>query len=248
MKAFLKTLLAKTPYKVVHRGRSNRFSANEEALASLISRGFAPVRIIDGGANIGEFTRFVMKLFPEALIHAIEPQPGCIAALDGLRLEAVGRLTVHPVALCGPEEDGSTLTMAADAASTSTGAHVVLDVDETGSLIEVPCIALDRLLANICSPRDKALLKLDLQGFELHALRGATATLETCDVVLTEVSFYAQAYEPPLSKLIAFLANQGFELYDVAALYARPRDDRPRQGDLIFVRCDSQLMEDTSWT
>jgi hypothetical protein len=67
-------------------------------------------------------------------------------------------------------------------------------------------------------------------------------------VVLTEVSFYAQSYEPPISVLVAILAQYGFELYDIAAVYARPRDDRPRQGDFIFARRGSLIVADTRWS
>lgn len=72
------------------------------------------------------------------------------------------------------------------------------------------------------------LLELDLPGFELHALRGAAASLLRFDVILTEVSFFSQAYEPTISNLIVFLFEHGFELYDIASLSARRRDDRPR--------------------
>ncbi|NBB23587.1 FkbM family methyltransferase [Porphyrobacter sp. SLTP] len=248
MRSFLKAALAITPYKLLRHRHGNRFSSNEDALASLRRRGFVPLRVIDGGANIGDFSRFAMKLFPEAVVHAIEPQPGCYAALDTLRMEAGGRLTVHPVALCGPEQDGSTLAIASDAALTSTGAHVVLDGEPSTPTIEVPCVTLDRLFADVCSQGDRSLLKLDLQGFELHALRGASALLESFEVILTEVSFYAQAYEPSISDIVALLAAKGFELYDIATLYARPRDDRPRQGDFIFVRTGSSLASDKAWS
>ena len=140
------------------------------------------------------------------------------------------------------------LELAADLSSSSTGAHVVMLTQQPASSIVVPCISLDKLLSEVSSPLDHALLKLDLQGYELHALRGATETLKTCDVVLTEVSFYAQAYEPPISELVAFLSVRGFELYDIASVYARPRDDRPRQGDFIFVRSGSALVGDRSWS
>lgn len=247
MKALIKALLRKTPYRLVRNRGGNRFSVIEEALKSLRNRGFSPHRIIDGGANTGEFSRFALEVFPEAFIHAIEPQPGCAGALLALSSEAMGRLEVHQFGLCDPEQDGSMLELAADLSSTSTGAHVVLSSHTLVSSIAVPCISLDKLLANVRSPQDCALLKLDLQGYELHALRGATETLKTCDVVITEVSFYAQAYEPPISELIAFLAQLGFELYDIAAIYARPRDDRPRQGDFIFIRKGSHLALDMAW-
>jgi hypothetical protein len=81
----------------------------------------------------------------------------------------------------------------------------------------------------------------------LRALHGAIETLATTDVVLSEISFFAQDYEPPIAALVGFLSEHGFELYDVASVYARPRDDRPRQGDFIFVRRRCSLAVDRSW-
>ena len=92
------------------------------------------------------------------------------------------------------------------------------------------------------------LLKLDLQGYELEALAGGERTLAATDVVLTEVSFFAQAYEPPIARLVAFLAARQFELYDICALGGRRRDGRARQGDFVFARKGSALSADTRWS
>ena len=94
---------------------------------------------------------------------------------------------------------------------------------------------------------DRCLLKLDLQGWELEALKGTKGILDRIEVILTEVSFFVQAYEPSIEELVYFLNEQGFALYDIAALGARPRDNRAHQGDFVFVRRDSPLMADTAW-
>jgi FkbM family methyltransferase len=244
MKQLIKTILARTPYRITRRVPTNRFQAIDESLASLAARGFSPGAVIDGGAHTGAFTRTVLNLFSHAIVHAIEPQPGCQAALEALRASANGRVVLHPIALCAPEDEGASLCMAMDAATASTGAHIT----QENNGLAVPSQTLDRALASHAASLESALLKLDLQGYELHALRGAVQTLKTVSVVLTEVSFYAQAYEPPISRLVSFLGDHGFELYDVASIYARPRDDRPRQGDFVFVRTDAIIAKDKAWS
>lgn len=244
MKRLVKSLLARTPYKLMRRTRLNRFQALEETITSLASRGFNPRAVIDGGANVGEFTRTAVALFKDAIVHAIEPQPGCQAPLQRLSSASNGRVFVHTLALCAPESDKTTLRLATDVKSMSTGAHVAPGEDG----LEVPCRTLDAALAQHAATTSDALLKLDLQGYELMALRGATETLKNTSVVLIEVSFYAQAYEPPISALVGFLATHGFELYDIASIYARPRDDRPRQGDFVFVRTSASLAADKAWS
>lgn len=242
MKRLLKEVLARTPYRIVRRTGLNRFQAIDEAIESLARRGFEPAIVIDGGANVGAFSRFSLCLFPKAIVHAIEPQKSCVPALELLRVSAVSRLFVHQVALCAPEDDGCELRIAADVDIISTGAHVT--VDPNG--LTVCCVTLDTLFQGQLGPR--AFLKLDLQGYELEALRGAVSLLSVTEVVLVEASYYAQAYEPPISRLVAFLAEHEFELYDIASIYARPRDDRPRQSDLIFVKAGSPLSLDKKWS
>ena len=142
--------------------------------------------------------------------------------------------------------------MAADPATTSTGAHVTFanDLDKETNLqqtIEVPSETLDNLFATIISPNDGVLLKLDLQGFEMYALKGGTKVLQHIDAVLVEVSFFAQAYEPPIAELVRFFDECRFDLHDIAALAARRRDNRAHQGDFLFVNRSSGLSKDNLW-
>ncbi len=247
MKAFIKAALAKTPYRVTRRARGNRFSAIDDALMSIKALGYDPKIVIDGGANLGEFSRFALRIFPDAQVHAIEPQPGCLPNLERLKLEYLDRLEIHIVAIGSIEQDGAQLLFVSDPAGTSTGAHVAPNTPSDCPTLNVLCRSLDSLFADVLEPTSRAFLKLDLQGYELHALRGARGVLKNVEVILCEVSFFAQAYEPAIATLITYLDEQEFDLYDIATLSARARDDRPRQGDFVFVRRSSPLLLDKAW-
>jgi hypothetical protein len=110
----------------------------------------------------------------------------------------------------------------------------------------VAAATLDALFDSV-KRDDRPLLKLDLQGYELHALQGGARLLKSVEAILAEVSFYAQAYEPPIATLVSFLSDNGFQLYDIASLSGRARDNRLHQGDFIFVRGGSQLLQDGRW-
>jgi hypothetical protein len=128
-----------------------------------------------------------------------------------------------------------------------TGAHIAWDVNRSPASADVEATTLDHLFAATVTADDRILLKLDLQGHELLALSGASATLPLVEVVLIEVSFFQQTGEPTIPQIICFFDSKGFELFDIAALSGRTRDDRLRQGDLVFVRQGTTLLADRSW-
>jgi FkbM family methyltransferase len=233
IKDAVKAVMARTPWRIVH-APLNRFDAFDDSLTQLRTAGFAPDLIIDGGAHIGDFARLAARHFPDARLHLIEPQAACQPALAALG----PRFTIHAVAL-GTEADADAGLRLAASETPNTGAHIA----EAGQA--VACATLDRLFLG--EGARNALLKLDLQGFELQALQGGEALLAGVEVILTEVSFFAQAYEPPILALMTFLDAHGFELFDVAALSGRTRDQRLRQGDFIFVRRGSPISADTRW-
>lgn len=239
VKQLIKMIIAQTPYRIVRDRGANRFQAIESCLRNMSDLGYRPNVIIDGGAHLGLFSLDAKKAFPGAVFHLVEPQPACIAPLRALC--AKEGFVLHECALA--DRVGEVRLSRTQAPS--TGAHVVVD-REAGTDV-VPTSTLDTLFAHCVAAKDRALLKLDLQGYELHALRGGAALLRSVDVILTEVSFFAQAYEPRIAELVAFLDASGFQLYDVAALAGRTRDNRLRQGDFIFARAGSHLLADAGW-
>lgn len=243
MKTLLKRLLQITPYRIVRATARNRFSAQQETLLSLARRGYRPRRIVDGGANVGDFARMAKAVFAPLRIDLIEPQPACQQPLMAL-VDQAPECVLHAAAIgCA----AGTLQMALDPEEPSTGAHISNDPGApAGRLHPVPVDTLDAILAGI-TPADRTFLKLDLQGWELEALQGASAVLPAIEVILIEVSFFAQAYEPPVATLIGFLADRGFVMHDIAALVGRQRDNRAHQADFVFIRSDSELNADNAW-
>jgi FkbM family methyltransferase len=237
VKRFIKSFMELTPYRIVRHHGANRFYAIEPCLRMIKARGFAPRVVIDGGAHHGSFSVAARAIFPDATFHLVEPQLACSAPLR--KLCAGTGFVFHPYALV--EKDGPiALTPTSEP---STGAHIASGGEDA---VFVAGTTLDALFGAVAGD-DRALLKLDLQGYELHALRGGVTLLKSVEVILTEVSFFAQAYEPPIAALVSFLNDHGFQLYDIAALGGRARDNRLQQGDVMFVRAESQLLEDGAW-
>jgi FkbM family methyltransferase len=239
LKDTLKALIAMTPYRVVRAQRPMpRYQAIPESLRLLKSLGYDPKVVIDGGANFGLFATMAAQIFPGARVHVVEPQAACQASLRALE----GPFEVHPVALTSPERAARGHVTMHDAESGSTGAHV----SAAGS-VQAAATTLDALLAGRVTADDRALLKLDLQGHELEALRGAEALLPAIEFILCEVTFIEFDDMPPISALVRFLDERGFALFDIAAIGGRARDNRPTQGDFVFANRLSPIAAEKSW-
>jgi FkbM family methyltransferase len=231
----------------VHRWPANRFHAMQDALILLRRAGYVPRVVIDGGANVGSWTRVAHAIFPEATLHLIEPQPACRRPLEELSQSFAG-CVYYPVALVEPGVTTVRLLGGGDGGG-GTGARVAAHGERGPDEVECDAATLDALLAARVTKRDRGLLKLDLEGSEVRALRGATGLLERLEVIVTEVHFFdASAHGGPVfADVLGFLGDRGFELYDFAALSPRPRDRRLKMGDVVFVRRDSELLADRGW-
>lgn len=148
---------------------------------------FSPMQgwtVLDVGANIGATSLCYASSMKRGRIIAVEPHPSTLKSLrTNLALNSFeGLVEIEEVAVSDQSgsismfipEDG---TMAMQTASGL--AH------HKGKIIEIPCVTIDSLLT-----RHKIdhlnLLKIDIEGYELDALKGATETLQRTDFVVLE--------------------------------------------------------------
>jgi FkbM family methyltransferase len=247
MKALVQRTLARLGYRIGRLRAANRFDAIGETLFRLRDSGFEPRVVIDVGANRGQWLNLARRVFPRAALRIIEPQPACAPALRAL-LAGLPDAELYTVAATSPGVSRVRLLGGAGDYG-GPGAWVAADDERMADEIECPATTLDALFGGAFGLQDRVLLKLDVEHHEKAVLEGGVELLPAVEVILTEVQFYdINANGRPLfDDLLAFLRRYGFELYDFAALYPRPRDGRLRMGDVVFVRKDSPLVADTHW-
>ena len=105
----------------------------------------------------------------------------------------------------------------------------MLDGKREVEVLEVPIARLDTALAGESLVAD-VLLKLDLQGNELEALRGAEHTLRQCRQIILETVFEAEYADEPLFEEI-WDASQGSRIHLRTAAQFLPRKERSHRAD-----------------
>jgi FkbM family methyltransferase len=137
---------------------------------------------IDVGAHIGWFTTAASGCVGEAgTVIAFEPYPANAAVLAG-NLTRNRCANVRVVEAAVGSLNGGKVTLAA--AGGDSGAVTALDWAHDGR-VEVPVVTLDEFAAGLGSV---ALLKVDVEGWEAHVLKGAAQTLQRTGHVMIEIN------------------------------------------------------------
>jgi FkbM family methyltransferase len=147
--------------RLFRRGRGPKVEDIEEALGYCRRWTLA----IDGGANVGAYSRVLMGHFQRVI--AFEPAPDTFACLIRNLQEwgAAGRVEAHQKALSDRVES---VSLGTEPGRRSPSRRVVGDGD-------IASVCIDDL-----GLTDLAFLKIDVEGYEERALRGAGATLLRC--------------------------------------------------------------------
>lgn len=192
--------------------------------------------VVDIGANRGQFALAARQWAPKARVISFEPLPHAadifkkVFADDPdvkLHEAAIGNCPGKKLIHLSARDDSSSLLEIGEAQSSHfPGTH------EVGTL-EVDVGPLDQFVSkeDIVRP---ALLKLDVQGFEMQALAGCKSLIGDFDYVYCECSFVELYKGQKLAgEVVIYLGTLGFSL---SGIYnpSYDRDGNCIQADLLF--------------
>ena len=201
------------------------------AYTRLRDAGFNPAYIIDVGACSGEWSRTVRQIFPKAPILMVEARASEIPNLH-IAAEVIGN-SAYEVCLLGAQpSDGIAFSVNA------TGSSLF---PERSNVYQERVMLPMKTLDMVAAIKDPTFLKIDCQGAELEILKGASKTLEACEVVQLETALlpYNEG-APTAAEVISFMDQRGFVIFDVSG-FVRPADRHLVQMDILFARNASQL-------
>ena len=160
--------------------------------------------VIDCGAHVGTFVHQALSL-GAARVIAIDPDPTQVECLRRNFAKEIeeGRVTVVPKGVWSSE---GTMTLSIGSEHSGVSSLVVADSGET---LEVPVIRIDLLVEELGLPRVD-FIKLDIEGAEREALRGAIQVLKKYRPRLMIDSYHLPDDAVVLPEIIAG-AEPGYE-------------------------------------
>jgi FkbM family methyltransferase len=170
----------------------------------------------DVGANFGYFSLFAARrIGPQGRVVAFEPDPRNIQRLQtNIALNGFSQIRVVPAAVCDKAGTAS-LHLASDAEDNLGTSSIVHD-GPGRKTVNVPAIALDDFMTEFSGNID--VLKMDIEGAELSALRGAIKTLAARRIrhILLELHRFALT-ENEVATVHELLTSAGYRGFAVDA-------------------------------
>ncbi len=195
--------------------------------------------VVDIGANRGQFALCIRRLYPQAQIFSFEPlRKPARSWMRNFSADTRARLFNKAIAL---QSGSATMHVSRWDVSSSLLPFAQAQHDNYPLTEEASREVVETATLEACVDehmiQDPALMKLDVQGFELSALQGCALLLGRFKYVYVEASFVELYLGQALaSEVIEFLFSRGFKLMCVANL-SRGASARPIQADFLFAKC-----------
>jgi FkbM family methyltransferase len=195
----------------------------DRLIKSLKNMNIQPKKVLDVGANLGQFYSKFKSVFPESDILSVEGNPSCEYELSMVNPN-------YKICFLSKEHSQKTFYINSQAPQCSGGSlykeKTPFYETATGQIVDT--ITLDSL--NL----DFDYIKIDVQGSEMDVIKGGLKTILNCSILQLELSVLEYNLGSPFaSQLISYLYNLDFYLYDVGGLYYW--ENRLAQTDFIFI-------------
>ncbi|MEZ5734624.1 MAG: FkbM family methyltransferase [Novosphingobium sp.] len=199
--------------------------------------GFRPSTIFDVGAFHGDWSLGARQIFPDAKIIMVEAQPMLRDPLERVA-SRLGNASVYNTLVSANAQEEVTFY------SMGTGSSVKPERSDAGrEVLQIASTTLDHIWRAESPIRGPVFVKIDVQGYELDVLAGASEVLENTEWFQLESALLAyNEGAPQLQEVCNFMADHGFSATEVTG-FSRPGDHLV-QIDLLFARDGSTLRPD----
>ncbi len=174
--------------------------------------------VVDAGANVGVYSQFLSTCVGKAgVVHSFEPEPQNCARLR-VALSHLPNVQINEMAVS--DQTGNSVLYISDELNVDHRAY-----PSEGKRRETISIQTTRLDDYMKSGEHVDLVKLDIQGYELHALRGAERVLQDNSGIKLLFELWPYGLRQAgtnWSDLIAHLQDRSFGLFETSSAGLRP--------------------------
>ncbi len=164
---------------------------------------------VDIGANVGGITLAVLKNFERCI--GFEPSEKPYKQFKKIiEKEKISNVTIFPLAVGEKKETKSFYE------SLKPGQNRFrVNENEKWKMVKVDVETLDNILTQL-GIEEKCFIKIDVEGYELHAMKGAKKTLEKDCVIVTEFNPYLlKLHNSEPSEYIEFMKSFDYTFLDI---------------------------------
>ena len=226
-KRYVKSIFSQFGYEV-HKKRTIGFNP------SYLSQICQPRTVIDVGVGHGTFPLY--EAFPNAHFILIEPLKEYRDSIN--KIAKKYNCDIHYKAV-GDKE--SQLEINIDTSNLQTSSFMdrtsLTKTKNPLRKITIEVTTLDIIYNQSPTIIEPILLKIDTEGYELSALKGAKSLLQLVNVVIAEVSVakrFENSYE--FEDIISFMNEKGFYVFSFLTLVHGEGELRQRFTDVVFKR------------
>jgi len=184
--------------------------------------------VVDAGANIGIYSQFLsLRVGPSGVVHSFEPSPK-----NFMRLRSATRKlpNVHASQAAVGERSGESELYISDKLNVDHRTYYAEDSSRRTILVKM--VALDDYFR---AGERVDLIKMDIQGYELHALQGAKRILEENPEIKLLLEFWPYGLKQAGAEwgdLIEMLRGFGMDLMLIGANGLIPFNARAVRSDV----------------
>lgn len=218
--------------------------ADQSYILSRSKKSKTPFLIFDAGANHGKITKKYKNIFSNSIIHCFEPEPNNFLQLKQ-EAENLSDCFLHQSAL---GDANGTITFHLTSSSTMHSPLELTDANKSPfyaesvyaqTQINVDQITIDEFCSNDQNIIDQIhILKMDVQGYELNVLKGASKMLSCgkIDIIYSEVLFNPlYKKQCNFSQIFDFLAGFDYVLFGIYDI-RQGSNGQIGWADAIFIK------------
>ena len=224
--------------------------AVQETLLSVLRPGD---RFVDVGANIGMISLVgAAAVGRSGCVDSFEPNPSARKRLSAhLEANDIKHATIHPVGL---SDKAAKLTLNLTSSHSGTATLAAVDDEQVVESVEVDVVRGEDIL--LADTRPVRAIKIDVEGFELPALRGLRGLLER-DRPFLITEFTPETMSDPAAEfaaLVALLAPMGYRAFGLATRRRGLKNrthlvtlsqESPPEGHPELLWCSEAALEDS---